>query len=331
MTPETTKIVDIVNNSNNIVIIQADNPDGDSLASSLALEQILGDMGKNVSLYCGVNTPDYLKFMPGWDRVSPDLPIKIDASIIVDTSSKILLQKIENEVGKAWVASKPVIVIDHHADVKCDIPYASVVHNPSGFVATGEVIYELAKSASWELSVPAMNMLAQSILSDSLGLSSDATTSDTYRRMADMIDAGVDRVALEEARRELSRMAEPVFRYKAKLIERTEFFADNQIALVTVPEDELYSIGTLYNPKPLILNELVQVKDVKIAIMLKQYKNRVTGSVRTTTKNISANTLAEKFGGGGHHYVAGFKIEKPDINFVDLKKQVIAAAEDLLQ
>lgn len=331
MIPNTDEIIKVVDNAQNIVVIQADNPDGDSLASSLALEQILGDMGKTVSLYCGVNTPDYLKFMPGWDRVSPDLPIKIDASIIVDTSSKILLQKIEKEVGKAWVASKPVIVIDHHSAVECDIPYATVVCNPSGYVATGEVIYEISKAAGWEMSVPAMNMISQSILSDSLGLSSDGTTPNTYRRMADMIDAGVDRVALDEARRELSRMDEAVFRYKAQLIERTEFYADNQIAFITVPEDELFSIGTLYNPKPLILNELVQVKDVKIAIMLKQYKNRVTGSVRTTTKNISANTLAEKFGGGGHHYVAGFKIEKPFINFADLKKQVISTAEELLK
>lgn len=331
MIPEFSKIVEIINQAQNILIIQADNPDGDSLASSLALEQILGDLGKNVSMYCGVNIPDYLKFMPGWDRVSPDLPIKIDASIIVDTSSKVLLQKIENEVGKAWVASKPVIVIDHHSAVTCDIPYASVVCNPSNYVATGEVIYELAKEAGWGLSVPAMNMLAQSILSDSLGLSSDGTTPSTYRRMADLIEAGVDRVALEDARRELSRMQEPVFRYKAKLIERTEFYADNQIAFITVPEEELFSIGTLYNPKPLILNELVQVKDVKIAIMLKQYRNRVTGAIRSTDKTISANQLAEQFGGGGHQYVAGFKVEKPFINFCDLKKQVISAAEELLK
>lgn len=330
MIPELNKIVNVIENAENILIIQADNPDGDSLASSLALEQILGDMGKNVSMYCGVNVPDYLKFMPGWDRVSQYLPLKIDATIIVDTSASILLKKLDSEVGKPWVTSKPVIVIDHHAEVKCDIPYASIVCNPSGYVATGEVLYDLAKSANWALSTPAMNMLAQSILSDSLGLSSDGTTPGTYRRMADLIDAGVDRVALEDARRELSRMQEPVFRYKAKLIERTEFFADNQIAFITVPEDELFSIGTLYNPKPLILNELVQVQDVRIAIMLKLYKNRITGSVRSTDKLISANKLAEQFGGGGHHYVAGFKIEKPSVNFTEIKKQVIAKAQELL-
>lgn len=77
--------------ANNIVIIQADNPDGDSLASALALESILGDMGKEPFLYCGVDMPGYLHYLPGWDRVSKDLPGKIDASIIVDTSVISLL------------------------------------------------------------------------------------------------------------------------------------------------------------------------------------------------------------------------------------------------
>ena len=38
-----------INDSSRIVIIQAENPDGDSLGSALALEEILGDLGKEVS------------------------------------------------------------------------------------------------------------------------------------------------------------------------------------------------------------------------------------------------------------------------------------------
>ena len=39
-------IQELLSDKKDIVIVQADNPDGDSLASSLALEQILHDMGK---------------------------------------------------------------------------------------------------------------------------------------------------------------------------------------------------------------------------------------------------------------------------------------------
>ena len=44
-----------------IVVIQAENPDGDSLGSALALEEILGDQKKGVLLYCPVEIPKYLR------------------------------------------------------------------------------------------------------------------------------------------------------------------------------------------------------------------------------------------------------------------------------
>src|SRR5438045_3560710 len=53
--PEAEQIQGIINGAQRIVILQADNPDGDSLGSALALEQILHEMGKEPLLYCGVD------------------------------------------------------------------------------------------------------------------------------------------------------------------------------------------------------------------------------------------------------------------------------------
>src|SRR5215475_2189920 len=106
-----------------VVILQADNPDGDSLGSALALEQILGDLGKEPLLYCGVDIPSYLTHLPGWDRVSRDVPHQFDASIIVDTSADSLLGNLAKTGQRQWVAAKPCLVIDHH-DVEMSIPYA---------------------------------------------------------------------------------------------------------------------------------------------------------------------------------------------------------------
>ena len=57
-----------------IVVVQGENPDGDSLASSLALEELLGEQGKNVVMYCAIDMPKYLRFLGGWDRVINDFP-----------------------------------------------------------------------------------------------------------------------------------------------------------------------------------------------------------------------------------------------------------------
>src|SRR5688572_18509414 len=88
-----TVIAQLVENAKNILIIQAENPDGDSLGSALALEAIFDEMGKKVSLYCMVEMPKYLRYAKGWDRVQNELPRDFDLTIIVDTSSASLLER----------------------------------------------------------------------------------------------------------------------------------------------------------------------------------------------------------------------------------------------
>jgi phosphoesterase RecJ-like protein len=328
--PEAPQIDEIIKSSQKILVIQADNPDGDSLASALALEQILHELGKEPYLYCAIDVPDYLKHLQGWDRVSKDIPGQLDASIIVDTSANVLLEKLNQSQQKVWVASKPVIVLDHHADVACDIPYAKVVINDNSAVATGEVIYKLASQLSWPMNKLAKTHIASSVLSDSLGLTSEGTTAGTYRIMADLIDSGVDRPALEEARHALNKMPEEIFRYKAKLIERTELYADGNLALVSIPHDEVMKYSPMYNPAPLIQIDMLQTEGVKVAIVLKRYNDgKVTGSIRCGYNAKIAGELAKHFGGGGHEYASGFKVTdgRP---FEEIKAEVIKLATELL-
>ena len=51
-----------------ICIIQAENPDGDSLGSAISLDYLLSDF--EISLYCPVDVPKYLHYFEDWSRVS---------------------------------------------------------------------------------------------------------------------------------------------------------------------------------------------------------------------------------------------------------------------
>jgi bifunctional oligoribonuclease and PAP phosphatase NrnA len=324
------QIKQLVSDAKRIVIIQADNPDADSLGSALALESILGDAGKEPFLYCALDVPEYLKYMTGWDRVEKELPVQFDLSIIVDTSTITLLEKLDHSAQRALVVKKPCIVLDHHADVDCDIPYATVVINDSTKVSTGEVIYGLAKELDWPLSVPAQELIMSSILADSLGLASDNTTANTYRVMAELVDAGVSRPKLEELRRALTKMPVPIFRYKAELITRSEFAADGALAIVVIPQTEINEYSPLYNPAPLIQNDLLQTEGVKTSVVIKSYDNgRITAAIRCNTAAPIAAELAQHFGGGGHAYAAGFKTEGKPLN--EIKSECISFALNLLQ
>ena len=310
-------------NYNNFLIIQADNPDGDSIASALALAEILESINKNASLYCAVEVPSYLKFIPGWEKINSYIPSGFDASIIVDTSSSTLLENLYLSEEISWVKSKPSLVLDHHKDVNCDIEFASVISNNPDFCSTGELIYNLSKELKFPITKLSAELLLQSILSDSLGLTSDSAGPDTYRTVAELLELGVSRAALEEKRRKLSKMSELVFRYKAQLMERTEFFYDTKIALAVIPETELYDIGTQYNPGPLIISELLNIDGVQVAMAIKRYKNRITVAIRCSYGTEIANEIAGMYGGGGHPYAAGFRIDNFNEDFTKFKYELV--------
>lgn len=328
--PQATQLNEIIQKATNIVIIQADNPDGDSLGSALALEHILGDLGKQVSLYCAVDVPSYLQYLSGYDRLEKDLPSAFDASIIVDASTMTLFERLQQSGQLGWLKSKPCIVLDHHETVDNVIDFAEVMINDHSRSSTGELIYLLAEQLGWPVSVPAQEAIMTSILGDTQGLSNQLASAETYRVMGAMVAGGVDRPRLEEIRREYGKMQPEIFKYKAELIKRTELAVDGAVAIVSIPQAEINKYSPLYNPAPLIQNDMLQTKDVKLAIVLKSYDDgRVTAAIRCNNSAPIGAKLAEHFGGGGHKFASGFKVaDGRPLN--EIKSECLEVAAKLL-
>lgn len=326
--PEAQQIRELLAPAKRVVILQADNPDGDSLGSALALEQILDELGKEPILYCGVDIPSYLSYLQGWDRVAKELPPQFDAAIIVDTSANSLFEQLEKSGQKGWVAAKPTILIDHHP-VENSIMFANVVCNQKA-VATAEVIYELAKQLDWPLNLTAKRMLASAIMSDSLGLTTEGTSARSIHIIGELVDGGVSIAALEQARRELMRKSPELIVYKGKLLQRIEYFADSRIAAITIPWEEIQRYSPLYNPSMLVLDEMRGAIGAEVAIAFKLYSDgHVTAKIRSNLGAPIAGELAAAFGGGGHAYASGFKAAK-NSSFTELKSACIQKATELL-
>ena len=325
---EAKQIGEILSGAQRVLVLQADNPDGDSLGSALALEQILGDMGKEPVLYCGVDIPQYLRYLPGWDRVVKELPSQFDASIIVDTGADSLFENLDKSGQKGWVKAKPVIVIDHHA-TEADIAFATVICNHPA-VATSEVIYELAHQLGWPLSLAAKEMLTIAIMADSLGLVTEATSARSIHIIAEMVEDGVSLAELEHARRLLMRKSPELVHYKGDLLQRVEYFSDDQVAVITIPWQEIEQYSFQYNPSMLVLDDMRMTTGTYIAIAFKTYNNdRITAKIRCNQGYPIAGKLAEHFGGGGHPYASGFKIQDGR-TFKEIKAECISLAFRLL-
>jgi len=301
------KAKELIQSAQRIMVIQAENPDGDSLGSALALEEILSDLGKDVHLYCDVEMPKYLRYVNGWDRVTQDFDTKADLAIIVDTTSETLISKaLEINGARHFLESHPVLVIDHHTETETTLQFDHEILAEEA-VATSEIIHKLAVDAGWTISTQAAEDMLIAIMSDSLGLTTQNVTASTFHTVGELVALGAHNSVIEERRREYMKKAPEILAYKGRLLERIEYSLDGQLATVHIPWDEIAEFSDQYNPSVLVLDEMRLVIGVKIAIAFKTYPDgKLTGKIRSNLP--IAEQVAGFFGGGGHKYAAGFRV-----------------------
>ncbi|MCA9333250.1 DHH family phosphoesterase [Candidatus Saccharibacteria bacterium] len=326
----TTKLRNFVDEANNILIVQADNPDADSLGSALALDVIFSEQDKNSSLYCAVSMPTYLHYIKGWDRVSNSLPSDFDLVVIVDASSLSLLEKVQSDRCFSKFRKSQKVIIDHHEIVTDPIDSELSIIDTTCSSAS-ELIYSLSADLGWNLPLQAQEPLMSGILGDTQGLTNSMASPSTYRVIANIIEAGVDRGELEERRRSYSKFQTSIFRYKADLIYKTDFNNTGEIAFTTVEQDDINEYSPLYNPAALIHGDMLQVESVRLAIVFKSYDDgKITASIRSNNDAPICSMLASEFGGGGHSYAGGFKIQNSE-NHINVISECLKVAESLLK
>ena len=317
---------DFLRDKQKICVIQAENPDGDSLGSAIALDYLLAD--KEVSLYCPIDIPKYLHYFNDWSRVTNEFDYRADGYIIVDTAAEVLLSKLlEDTAIRNRLNSAPVLVIDHH-ETPDDIQFAHetiIETRPS----CTEVIYRIAKACDINISKEAAEAIMQGLLSDTLGLTSAMVTAETFETMADLARLGANIAELEEKRREFMKKSPRILDYKADLIKRIEYSLDGELATVHIPWDDIREYSDEYNPNVLILEEMRLVEGVKVAVAIKTYPDgKVTGKIRCDASSPIADKIAGYFGGGGHPYAAGFRTY--DTSYDEVVSDIIKLMPSLL-
>lgn len=322
------KIWQKIQAAENIVIIQAENPDIDSLGSALALEELLYQADKKTSLYCPVNLPKYIRYLEGWDRVSDEFDHQADLAIIVDTASQVLLGKaLDKDTINHWLQNHPSITIDHHDDTSPSLPFDSLMIIKKA-AATAEIIYNLIQELNLEITPVCATCLMAAISGDTLGMSTPTVTATLFRVMADLTDRGANIAQIEDARRELSKKPPEILDYKADLIKRIEYHDEGRIATILIPFEDIQEYSDLYNPSVLVLDEMRSVENVEVAIAFKTYPDgKVTGKIRTNRP--IANLIAGYFGGGGHAFAAGFRAyDDYDTIFAETIKRTSEVLDD---
>ena len=321
------KFSDFVGDKKRICIIQAENPDGDSLGSAIALDYLLSD--KEVSLYSPVDIPKYLHYFSDWSRVTNEFDFRADGYIIVDTAAEVLLSKLlEDSAISNRLYTAPVLVIDHHETADdLNFPHESIIEVRP---AAAELIFEIAKEQAVEITKPAAEAIFQGIMSDTLGLTSASVTARTFEICAELTKIGAVISELEEKRREFMKKSPRILDYKADLIKRIDYSLDGALATVHIPWSDIQEYSDEYNPYVLILEELRLVEGVKVAVAIKTYPDgKVTGKIRCASGAGIAEKIAGYFGGGGHMFAAGFRTY--DTSYEEVVRDLIKITPELME
>lgn len=321
------KFSDFLEGKDKICIIQAENPDGDSLGSAIALDYLLPE--KEITLYCPVDTPKYLRYFNDWSRVTNEFDFKADGYIIVDTAAQVLLSKLlEDTAIRNRLYSAPVLVIDHHeTEDDLEFPHESIIEVRC---ATAELVYRIAKELKLEINKAAAEAIFQGILSDTLGLTSSSMTDETFEIAAELTRLGADVSILEDRRREFMKKSPRILDYKADLIKRIEYSLDGVLATVHIPWDDIREYSDEYNPNVLILEEMRLVEGVKVAVAVKTYPDgKVTGKIRCSSDAPIAEKVAGYFGGGGHKMAAGFRTY--DTTYEEVVRDLVKIVPELIE
>ncbi|MBR1875390.1 DHH family phosphoesterase [Candidatus Saccharibacteria bacterium] len=316
---------DFIKNKARISVIQAENPDGDSLGSALALESILDD--REISLYCPVDLPKYLRYFDGWSRVTSDFDFNADGYIIVDTAAEILLSKLlEDPAIKDSLEKKPVFVLDHHeTEDDLTFPHEKIIEV---LPSCCSLIFKIAKDQKLEINKIAADMIFNGLLSDTLGLTTASVQAEDFETAAELTRLGSNVSELEEHRKEFMKKSQRILDYKADLIKRIEYSLDGKLATVHIPWDDIQEYSDEYNPNVLILEEMRMVEGVEVAVAIKTYPDgKLTGKVRTSIP--VADKVAGYFGGGGHPYAAGFRTY--DLNYEDCVRDLVSCCNSLIE
>ena len=275
-----------------IIIHRHNNPDGDALGSQIGLKHILKHNFPSKEVYCVGDEARHYSFMD--DSVMDVIPDEYysDAlAIVLDTSARRLIS------DERYSTAKQTIRIDHHLFVEriCD---TEVIGN--NFESCCGLIAQFAYECGLALTPIAAKSLYTGMVTDSGRFRYDATSAQTFRLAAFLMEQGLD---LNEIYRNLYADDFAKVKLKASFILKIRFTANN-VAYIYTTLEEMQELGLdTFAVSRGMVGTMSDIKGVDIWVNFTETPQGVACELRSSKYNI--NPIAVKYGGGGHAKASG--------------------------
>ena len=311
------EIVQFIFQHDRFVLTSHVRPDGDSIASQLAMAEALEQLGKHAEIYDRDPFPPNYRSLPGVERIHVGEPVKgeFDAVIVLECAN---LKRADVEGLDAF----PAINIDHHP-VNDMFGVLNWV-DPSAS-AVGEMLYLLFSELGTQFTPDMATNLYTAILTDTGSFQFSNTTARTFRIASDLVSAGADPAWIAQV--VLMSQSEARVRLIGRLIDTLDFDSSRKIAWVRLDREMFTETGAARNDTEGLVNYPLSVDGVELCAF---FREEHPGEYRISLRSqgdLDVCSVASRFGGGGHRNAAGVTLQG---SFEEVRRTVIDALSELL-
>lgn len=303
------KIKELLSRPRNIVIIGHENPDGDAVGSSLALQNIFLQLGHKADVLLPNEYPSFLAWMPGneniviYDKQAKDwYSLFSEAELIfcVDFNDPSRINHLSEKLSNSKAVK---ILIDHHLNPEdfCDINFSETDTS-----STCELIYDFIGmiEAKDLINKHIAECLYVGIMTDTGSFSYSCNYPKTYLIVAELMRFGIDVELIH--RRVYDTYSELRMRLLGfSLSERLKVFPEYHTAYIYLTSKDLLRFDHQIGDTEGIVNFALSISGIYFAALFVQKKDFVKISLRS--KGVfHVNTFASRhFNGGGHRNASG--------------------------
>jgi phosphoesterase RecJ-like protein len=294
----------------NIIITTHQKPDGDAMGSSLALYNYLHPLGHNVKVISPTEFPNYFMYLPGCDEVWNYLENPNLSQIAIEEAELIFCLDF-NDLGRIepldqFIRSNTkakVALIDHHLHPQ-DFAYW-ILHDTKA-CSTCELIYRFLYLME-EKYMPTKEVsecVYTGILTDTASFSNGATNKSALLITAHLLDCGLDIIYVQEQLNQNGR--EEKLRFLGNALSRNMIIREDiGVGIIIVDKKDAYRYNLQTGDTEGLVNYPLTIKNVKVAILLKQESKMIKLSFRSKGEISVEKICREHFEGGGHRNASG--------------------------
>lgn len=286
-----------------VTLIAHVNPDADSLGSALAIAMAVEAAGVKARVTFPdqpFRIPEGLAYLPRQDLLwPPDEVTDSDVVLAVDASSADRLAG-ALEVGRA---ASTFIAIDHHAsfDHFADLNFVDPRQPATGMIAMA-LIREMGVALTRDMAT----CLYAAISSDTGSFRYPATTPDSLRAAAALMELGIDFSDVAKAMFDTKSL--PFLKLQAEVMSNLEVqtFDGKTIAVAEVTAEQRSRHGVDFTETEALIDQVRTVEGIDVAVALKEDdRGHWRASVRSLG-SVDVGRACTSLGGGGHRMAAGF-------------------------